>query len=71
MSQIDRHHLTFGSAKLYSKSENGGFGLSVGVSGRGPNKNVDTRLPGKGDSNSHSARPVNQNHLDEKVDSEQ
>jgi hypothetical protein len=30
----------------------------------GPGK-VDVRLPGKGNSNSHDARPVYQNHLDE------
>ena len=32
---------------------------------------VDTRLHGKGKSNSHGARPVYYNHLDDKVDSDQ
>jgi len=32
-------------------------------------RRVDVRLPGKGDSNSHGARPPN--HHDEKVDSDQ
>ena len=33
-------------------------------------RKVNTRLPGKGNSNSHGARLVHQNHLDE-VDSDQ
>ena len=28
-------------------------------------RKVDIRLPGKGNSNSHGARPVYQNHLDD------
>ena len=32
---------------------------------------VDTGLHGKGNSNSHGARPVYQNYLDDKVDSDQ
>ena len=32
---------------------------------------VDIRLPGKGNSNSHGARPVHKNHLDDQVDSDQ
>ena len=34
-------------------------------------RNVDIRLPGKGNSNSHGARPVCQNHFDDEVDSDQ
>jgi len=34
-------------------------------------RKVEIRLPGKGNSNSHGARPVYQNHLDDKVDSDQ
>jgi len=32
---------------------------------------VDVRLPGKGNSNSHGARPVHLNHHDDLVDSDQ
>ena len=32
-------------------------------------RKVDVRLPGKGDSNSHGARPVHSNPLDDQVDS--
>jgi hypothetical protein len=32
---------------------------------------VDVRLSGKGNSNSHAARPVYLNHLDDEVDSDQ
>ena len=32
---------------------------------------VDMRLPGKGNLNSHGARPVYENHLDDQVDSDQ
>ena len=28
-------------------------------------RKLDIRLPGKGNSNSHDARPVHQNHLDD------
>jgi len=34
-------------------------------------RKVDIMLHGKGNSNSHGARPVYSNHLDEKVDSDQ
>ena len=34
-------------------------------------RTVDTRLPGKGDLNSHGAKPVHLNHLDDEVDSDQ
>ena len=34
-------------------------------------RKVDIRLHGKGNSNSHGARPVYENHLDDKVDSDQ
>ena len=34
-------------------------------------RKVDIRLPGKGNSNSHGARPVFSNHLDDSVDSGQ
>jgi hypothetical protein len=36
-----------------------------------PARKVDVRLPGKGNSTSHGARPVYQNHLDGQVDSDQ
>ena len=36
---------------------------SSGVAYRG--RKVDIRLPGKGNSNSHGARPVYQNHLED------
>jgi len=32
-------------------------------------RKVDIRLPGKGNSNSHGARPVYRNHLDETAES--
>ena len=34
-------------------------------------RKVDIRLPGKGNSDSHGARPVFSNHLDDSVDSGQ
>jgi len=34
-------------------------------------RKVDVRLPGKGTSNSHGARPVHLNHHDDSVDSDQ
>jgi len=34
-------------------------------------RKVDIRLPGKGNSNSHGARPVYLKHLDDEVDSDQ
>jgi hypothetical protein len=34
-------------------------------------RKVDARLPGKRNSNSHGARPVYQNHLDDREDSDQ
>jgi len=34
-------------------------------------REVDVRLPGKRNSNSHCARPVHLNHHDDKVDSDQ
>jgi hypothetical protein len=37
--------------------------LVFGIGVRGPRK-VDVRLPGKGNANSHGARPVYKNHLD-------
>ena len=37
----------------------------------GETRKVDIRLPGKGDSNSHSARPVYLNNLDDTVDLDQ
>jgi hypothetical protein len=56
-----------------NSSKNLWFGLSVRIggglvmnqlfcTGRRARK-VDIRLPGKGNSNSHGARPVNENHL--------
>ena len=36
-----------------------------------PARMVDIRLPGKDNSNSHGARPVYENHLDDGVDSDQ
>jgi hypothetical protein len=36
-----------------------------------PDRKVDSRLPGTGNSNSHGARPVYLNHLDDRVDSDQ
>ena len=44
------------------------WGLGCGDLG---NRKVDIRLPGQGNSNSHGARPVHQNHLDDQVDSDQ
>ena len=34
-------------------------------------RKVDIRLPGKGNSNSHGARPVHQDRLDDQVDKDQ
>ena len=34
-------------------------------------KNVNIRLPGEGNSNSHGARPVHQKHIDDQMDSDQ
>ena len=36
----------------------------------GIDRKVDIKLHGKGNSNSNGARPVYQNHLDDKVDSD-
>ena len=36
-----------------------------------PDRKVDIRLHGKGNSSSHGARPVYKNHLDDKEDSDQ
>ena len=47
-------------------------GKKVGVlKVRDLSKKLDVRLPGKGNSNTHGARPVYQNHLDDEVDSDQ
>ena len=42
------------------KCEGGGVTLPREVINRGSNRKVDIRLPGKGNSNSHGARPVHQ-----------
>jgi len=34
-------------------------------------RKVDINLPGNGDSNSHGAKPVYENHHDDRVDSDQ
>jgi hypothetical protein len=36
-----------------------------------PDRKVDIRLHGKGNSNSHGARPVSYHHLDDKADLDQ
>ena len=58
--------------KCISSLARGAPDVEKGVRGvqTSPRK-VDIRLHGKGTSNSHGARPVYQNHLDDQVDSDQ
>ena len=53
--------------KLYGSGDFGGLE-------RGPAEHVfgvDIRLPGKGNSNTHGARPVYYNHFDDQANSDQ
>ena len=45
--------------------------LIAGVGWTKRPRKVDARLPGTGNSNSHGARPVHFDHLDDQVDSDQ